>query len=130
MARGNRQYLRKRRKGAFWEDRYHATAIETGRHLVQCLVYIDLYPVKWLEKEMFYYTYVLQSERDGNFYRGYTKNLKLRFEQHKKGLAESPRDKRPRKLLYYEACLDQNDATKREKYLKTYHACPVKWFWL
>ena len=26
---------RKRRKGAFWEDRYHATAVENGRHLRQ-----------------------------------------------------------------------------------------------
>ena len=33
---------RKRRKGAFWEDRYHATGIENGKHLIQCLVYIDL----------------------------------------------------------------------------------------
>jgi REP element-mobilizing transposase RayT len=37
---------RKNRKGAYWEDRYHATAIETGRHLVQCLVYIDLNMVR------------------------------------------------------------------------------------
>ena len=37
---------RKRRKGAFWEDRYHATAIETGQHLIQCLVYIDLNMVR------------------------------------------------------------------------------------
>ena len=34
--------LRKKRKGAYWEDRYHATAIEDGRHLLNCLVYIDL----------------------------------------------------------------------------------------
>lgn len=33
---------RKDRKGAYWEDRYHATAVETNEHLVQCLVYIDL----------------------------------------------------------------------------------------
>lgn len=33
---------RKRRSGAFWEDRYHATAIEGGEHLLQCIVYIDL----------------------------------------------------------------------------------------
>ena len=32
---------RKNRKGAFWEDRYHATAVETGEHLARCLVYID-----------------------------------------------------------------------------------------
>ncbi len=70
---------------------------------------------------MFHYTYVLQSEEDGNFYTGYTSNLKLRFEQHEKGLIESTKDRRPVRLLYYEACLDQNDATKREKYFKIYH---------
>ena len=37
---------RKRRKGAFWEDRYHATAIESGEHLLRCLVYIDLNMVR------------------------------------------------------------------------------------
>ncbi len=37
---------RKERKGAFWEDRYHATAIETGEHLLRCLVYIDLNMVR------------------------------------------------------------------------------------
>jgi REP element-mobilizing transposase RayT len=37
---------RKNRKGAFWEDRYHATAVETDAHLVQCLVYIDLNMVR------------------------------------------------------------------------------------
>ncbi len=68
-----------------------------------------------------YYTYVLQSENDGGFYTGFTKNLKLRFEQHNKGDVDSTRDRRPLKLVYYEACLDQDDATKREKYLKTHH---------
>jgi REP element-mobilizing transposase RayT len=38
--------LRKGRKGAFWEDRYHATAVETDEHLHQCLVYIDLNMVR------------------------------------------------------------------------------------
>ena len=28
--------IRKNRKGAFWEDRYHATAVQTGEHLIQC----------------------------------------------------------------------------------------------
>ena len=37
---------RKNRKGAFWEDRYHATAVETGEHLFKCLVYIDLNMVR------------------------------------------------------------------------------------
>jgi len=33
---------RKKRKGAFWEDRYNATAVETNQHLISCLTYIDL----------------------------------------------------------------------------------------
>jgi len=38
--------IRKKRKGAFWEDRYHATAIQSGEHLLSCLVYIDLNMVR------------------------------------------------------------------------------------
>ena len=68
-----------------------------------------------------YYVYVLYSRKDKEMYTGYTKNLKLRFEQHCKGLVESTKDRRPLKLIYYEACLNQQDATHREKYLKTYH---------
>jgi putative endonuclease len=68
-----------------------------------------------------YYIYILQSEADGNFYSGFTKNLKLRFDQHRNGLVESTRDRRPLKLVYYEACLSQEDALKRERYFKTYN---------
>jgi putative transposase len=32
---------RKSRQGAFWEDRYHATAVEADEHLHRGLVYID-----------------------------------------------------------------------------------------
>lgn len=38
--------LRKKRKGAFWEDRYHATAVESEQHLLRCIVYIDLNMVR------------------------------------------------------------------------------------
>ena len=38
--------IRKQRKGAYWEDRYHATAIEQGAHLARCLVYIDMNMVR------------------------------------------------------------------------------------
>jgi REP element-mobilizing transposase RayT len=37
---------RKNRNGAYWEDRYHATAVERDEHLAQCLVYIDLNMVR------------------------------------------------------------------------------------
>jgi putative endonuclease len=67
-----------------------------------------------------YFTYVLLSLKDNRFYTGFTNNLKQRFEQHNKGLVKSNEDRRPIELIYYEACLDQRDAIKREKYLKTY----------
>lgn len=70
---------------------------------------------------MFQYVYVLQSVKDKKFYTGYTKDLKLRFEQHKLGKVESTKNRRPLKLIYYEACLTQKDATHREKYLKTHY---------
>ncbi len=53
---GQEDNQRKGRHGAFWEDRYHATAIEADEHLHRCLVYIDLnmeragvvrYPSDW-----------------------------------------------------------------------------------
>lgn len=43
---GQEYNQRKKRKGAFWEDRYHATAVETDKHLARCLVYIDLNMVR------------------------------------------------------------------------------------
>jgi len=38
---GQEYNQRKDRKGAYWEDRYHATAVESGDHLTRCMVYID-----------------------------------------------------------------------------------------
>ncbi len=55
------------------------------------------------------------------FYTGFTQDLKLRFEQHNKGFVESIRDRRPFELIYYEACLHRDDATRREKYLKSFY---------
>ena len=39
---GQEYNKRKERKGAFWEDRYHASAVDSRIHPIQCLVYIDL----------------------------------------------------------------------------------------
>ena len=69
--------------------------------------------------EQFYFTYVLKSEKDGKNYAGFTQDLNLRFEQHSNGKVESTKDRRPLKLIYYEACLSKDDALKREKYFKT-----------
>ena len=66
-----------------------------------------------------YYIYVLLSEKDGNFYTGYTNNLNNRINQHHKGYVTSTKNRRPLVLIYSESCLNQSDAIAREKYLKT-----------
>lgn len=54
---GQEYNQRKKRRGSFWEDRYHAIAVEDGDHFLRCLVYIDLnmvragvvkHPSQWL----------------------------------------------------------------------------------
>ncbi len=66
-----------------------------------------------------FYVYVLLSVKDNNFYVGYTINLGSRINEHNKGDVLSTKNRRPLKLVYYEACVNQQDATYREKYLKT-----------
>jgi len=66
-----------------------------------------------------YFVYILKSSRDGNNYVGYTPNLKVRIEKHNKGLVPATKNRRPLNLIYYEACLNKDDALHREKYLKT-----------
>lgn len=68
-----------------------------------------------------YYTYVLLSEKDNKFYSGFAEDVKLRFEKHQKGLVKSTRDRRPLKLIYYEVCINREDALRREKYFKTHY---------
>jgi putative endonuclease len=62
--------------------------------------------------------YVLLSEKDYMLYTGYTSDLRRRFAEHEKGEVSSTKLRRPLKLIYYEACLEQQDAARREKYLK------------
>jgi putative endonuclease len=68
---------------------------------------------------MYFYVYVLISEKDGLFYTGYSCDLKQRLVAHEKGLVASTKHRRPLKLIYFEGCLNQQDATRREKYLKS-----------
>lgn len=66
-----------------------------------------------------FYVYVLKSEKDGMLYTGYSCNLKQRFAEHNLGKVKVTEHRRPFELIYYEAYLHQQDATTREKYLKT-----------
>jgi putative endonuclease len=66
-----------------------------------------------------YFIYILKSELDNNFYVGYTHDIDQRLQDHENGNVTSTKNRRPLKLVYFEACLNQQDATHREKYLKT-----------
>jgi len=68
---------------------------------------------------MYYYVYILLSGSDNQFYTGYTNNLNKRLLEHQNGKVYSTKNRLPLTLIYWEGCLNQQDATKREKYLKS-----------
>ncbi len=65
------------------------------------------------------YTYVLKSLKDNRWYTGLTCNLKRRIKKHNNGEIQSTKNRKPFRIIYYEACLNEHDARTREKYLKT-----------
>lgn len=70
-------------------------------------------------KNGFYYVYLLQSISHDNLYVGYTQNLSTRLKQHNAGTNSSTKAYVPWDLIHYEAYRNQQDALRREKYLKT-----------
>jgi putative endonuclease len=66
-----------------------------------------------------YYVYVLRSEESRKLYTGYTSDLRKRLTHHEEGLSPYTKSRGPYKLIYYEACMNRNDAMTREIYLKT-----------
>lgn len=65
------------------------------------------------------YVYVLMSEKDGKWYTGCTEDLQKRLRQHNNQEVASTKGRAPFTLIYYEACIDKDDAFAREKYLKS-----------
>ncbi len=66
-----------------------------------------------------YYTYVLQSEKDGSYYIGFTSQLQKRIRQHNSGKSTYTSKHRPYKLVYREKFDTKEEAVEREKYFKT-----------
>ena len=64
-----------------------------------------------------YYIYILELN-NGQFYTGYTSDLKRRVFEHKHCKCKFTSTRLPVKLIYYEAYLTKSDALAREKYLK------------
>ena len=66
-----------------------------------------------------FYTYILKSKKFNKWYTGCTNNLRKRFKQHNDGKSNYTKKYIPYDIVYYEACLNEEDARSREKYLKT-----------
>ena len=67
----------------------------------------------------YFYVYILQSTKDGIWYTGYTNDLRKRFTEHQTGKSTWTKGRGPFTLIYYEACLHEQDARSRELYLKS-----------
>ncbi len=65
-----------------------------------------------------YYVYVLLSNKDRNFYIGFTENVEQRLDEHNAGKNVSTKLRRPFGLIYYEAHTSKSDALRRERYFK------------
>ncbi len=66
-----------------------------------------------------FYVYILISIKDLELYTGFSADLKSRYKQHQQGEVESTKHRRPLKLIHYEGYLLEEDAKRRERYLKT-----------
>ncbi len=69
--------------------------------------------------EDFFYVYVLQSEKDRQFYIGYTNDIERRLKEHQQGKNISTAKRLPVKLIYFEGHLSKEDAIRRESYFKS-----------
>ena len=67
----------------------------------------------------FCYVYVLRSIKDENLYVGLTRDMRARLETHNRGQVPSTKHRVPLELIYWEGCVNESDAARREKYLKT-----------
>ena len=66
-----------------------------------------------------YWVYFLYSKKLGNVYVGCTSNLEKRLKEHRGGLVESTKNRRPLELIYKEEYTNLALARRREDYLKS-----------
>lgn len=68
-----------------------------------------------------YFVYIIKSEVDNTFYKGYTENLTRRLEEHNLGKSQYTSTKVPWKLVYFEEFSTKKEALIREKKIKRYN---------
>jgi putative endonuclease len=63
--------------------------------------------------------YILQSQKNGKYYIGVTKDIETRLNQHNRGAGKSTRSNRPWKLFYTEEYNTWSEAARRERQIKS-----------
>lgn len=66
-----------------------------------------------------FYVYILQSQKDRNYYTGVTENLSGRLNAHNWHTVKTTKSKTPYEIVWFCAFLDKNKALDFEKYLKS-----------
>jgi len=66
-----------------------------------------------------WYVYIISNIKTQNWYTGSTKDLRKRILNHNVEKNKSTKHGVPWKLIYYEVCLNREDAQSRERYLKS-----------
>ena len=65
-----------------------------------------------------WYTYIIQSKKDGHLYTGITDDLRKRLSLHNSGKVPSTQNRAPFEIIYYEAYKSEKDAQERERQVK------------
>ena len=66
-----------------------------------------------------HYVYILQSEKNGNLYKGSTQDLKVRIKKHNNGEVSHTSHERPWNIVFYATFKNREKAIMFEKYLKS-----------
>jgi putative endonuclease len=66
-----------------------------------------------------YYVYLLKSKIANFYYKGFCNNLEKRLLEHNSGMTKSNKGYAPFDIVYFEKCINIEEALKKEKYWKS-----------
>ncbi len=71
---------------------------------------------------MSYFVYIIQSEKDHTYYKGFTQNIEKRMFEHNNGLSRYTSLKMPWKLVFIQEFQTKREALIREKQIKRFNS--------
>jgi len=75
---------------------------------------------------MSFFVYIIQSQMDGTFYKGFTTNIERRLEEHNSGESRYTAKKMPWDLVYLQKMTSKKEALIREKQIKHFNSNYLK----